>query len=166
MGIRTLLLTLLALSNLPQSAISAGIDGKWKGQVQTYDGNFTYISFAFKTDGEKLTGTEGEYQISKGKIKGDKISFTLELPGADGDRRYEYIGKIKGNEIKVTRVLVFRGSFKDKRNTLFQGTPCFGGKVDLQGTIRHPGPNGTYSGSGNCSRPPEPEKIVLTKVEE
>ena len=60
------------------SAMAADIDGKWTGQVQTQQGTAD-VTFVFKADGEKLTGTMtnqlGEAQISDGSIKGDAVAF-------------------------------------------------------------------------------------------
>jgi hypothetical protein len=196
---RTLLLALLALSVLPLSAIGADIDAKWKaqvkanlnfpiftkmGQIPTYDGKFADIYFTFKSDEKELTGTvssivEGEHQISKGKIKGDKISFTIEIPGppiempgpADAsfdtrDTRYEYTGKIKGHEITLTRLLVFRGSFKDNRNIL-KNPNCDNGYPDMQSIMRRGARSGgPQSWSMGCPPTPKPEKLVLTRVAE
>ena len=62
-----LLLTLLALSILPFSAISADIDGKWHCHDSGCWGpDGTY--FTFKADGKTLSGTMSYQQGSEHKI--------------------------------------------------------------------------------------------------
>ena len=67
----------------------------------------TVINFAFKVDGEKITGTMssemmGEQQISEGVIKGDDVSFAVAMEGPMGAMRITYKGKVAGDEMKLT----------------------------------------------------------------
>ena len=54
-------------------AFAAGIDGKWKGELNTDNGAMP-LTLDLKADGETLTGTltsqMGETPLKEGKIKG------------------------------------------------------------------------------------------------
>mgnify|MGYP003694584041 CR=1 FL=1 len=61
-------------------AVAADISGNWSGTMQMGD-NPIPLTYAFKQDGEKVTGTvttpHGDaIPLSDGKIAGEKISFT------------------------------------------------------------------------------------------
>ena len=63
------------------------------------------LTFAFKQDGEKLTGTvatpSGDLPLSDGKVVGDKISFFV-MADTDGTPTKGICeGVIKGDEITV-----------------------------------------------------------------
>lgn len=98
--------TLIAMAALlaAAAASAAGIDGKWVGKVGESD-----ITFVFKAEGEKLTGTldnaaqAGATEIKDGKIKGDEISFhvTRALQGAE--TKVEWTGKLSGDDLKLQR---------------------------------------------------------------
>jgi hypothetical protein len=59
---------------------SQGINGKWKGQMQSPNGTMD-LTFNFKVSGDSLTGTVesqmGELPISNGKINGKTFSFDV-----------------------------------------------------------------------------------------
>ena len=67
-------------------AFFADINGKWSGVLTTPDGNQFPLTYTFKADNDKLTGTaqnpEGTVDITDGKIKGDSLSFNIEANGA------------------------------------------------------------------------------------
>jgi hypothetical protein len=71
----TALLIMLAIP-----AFSAGIDGKWTATIDGMDGNKTELTYNFKVEGTKLTGTVTSsamtMQITDGKVEGNNISFT------------------------------------------------------------------------------------------
>jgi hypothetical protein len=62
-------------------AAAAGLTGKWTGTLKTLDGNEFPLTYNFKTDSDKLTGTaespEGKWEIADGKISGDDFSFVV-----------------------------------------------------------------------------------------
>ncbi|HVV54726.1 MAG TPA: hypothetical protein VHC47_05360 [Mucilaginibacter sp.] len=80
-------------------AMFAGVAGDWKGTVTAPDGNDYPLSYTFKTDSGKLTGTaqsmQGTVDIQNGKMSGDSLSFAIDVNGvsvghtgkyfADGD---------------------------------------------------------------------------------
>jgi len=72
---------LLVLFWLASPAIAADIDGKWIGSVDGLNGNKVELTYAFKAEGGKLTGTLkssfGEREIVDGKIEGNVISFSI-----------------------------------------------------------------------------------------
>jgi len=98
MRIATAVLLLLLLA-IP--VIAAGIDGKWTATVDGMDGNKMELTYTFKADGAKLTGSVtspmGEMPI-KGKIEGNAVEFTV------GDEQFSYSSKgtLSGDEIKLT----------------------------------------------------------------
>jgi len=69
------------------AAVFADINGKWAGSLTMADGNTIPLSYSFKVDGEKLTGTaqspQGEVNIEDGKVKGDDVTFTVNVQGMD-----------------------------------------------------------------------------------
>jgi hypothetical protein len=92
-----LLLFLLAIP-----VIAAEIDGKWTATVDGMDGNKMELTYNFKADGTKLTGSVtspmGEMQITEGKIEGNAVEFTV------GNEQFSVSSKgtLSGDEIKLT----------------------------------------------------------------
>ena len=104
---------------------AAGIDGKWisETQVGAADGK-TYAlttTLTLKIDGSTLTGTivqvsearwmsamNGKsFDISDGKIDGDKFSFKVAIETKQGDKTAVYEGTVEGDRLKGTTK--FRG---------------------------------------------------------
>lgn len=94
------------------AALAADIDGKWTGQVEGPQGPMD-LTFVFKADGEKLTGTLtnqlGEAAIKDGSIKGDAVAFKVEREFQGTKFTVVYKGKLAGDELKLTRT--FEGEF-------------------------------------------------------
>lgn len=67
-------------------AVITDISGKWSGTVKTPDGSSIDLTYIFKVDGDKLSGTAqangGPQAISECKINGADFSFSV--PGDDG----------------------------------------------------------------------------------
>jgi hypothetical protein len=86
------------------TALAADIDGKWTAETPGRDGTPQQMTLTFKCDGDKVTGTvanaRGEREISKGKIKGDNLSFAVVFQMQGNDITMNYKGKISGDEIK------------------------------------------------------------------
>jgi hypothetical protein len=101
------LATILIALLLTGAAWAADVTGKWTGQMAGPDGNGGFeISFAFKQDGAKLTGTvqgpQGDpIEIADGKVDGDKISFVVKIE-ANGGMKITHDGTISGDEIKLS----------------------------------------------------------------
>lgn len=106
MQLRMICLTAGLLLAFCVAALAAGIDGKWTGQVQGPQGAMD-MTFVFKSEGEKLTGTLtnsfGEVEISDGSIKGDAVAFKVTREFNGNKFTLKYAGKLAGDEIKLTR---------------------------------------------------------------
>lgn len=83
-------------------ATAADLNGKWKGDMKSPNGDNLEIHFTFQVAGEKLTGTVtntyGEEQITEGTVKGDAISFVILAGG--GQFKITYKGKVVGDDLK------------------------------------------------------------------
>ncbi len=90
-------------------ALAANVDGKWVAQVPGQGGQTREITFTFKAEGDKLTGTvsgrQGDVAIADGTIKGDDISFTQAFNAQGNAIKLVYKGKVSGDEIKFTRTV-------------------------------------------------------------
>src|SRR5688572_882657 len=96
----------LALATLTV-ALASNVDGKWVAQVPGQGGQTREVTFNFKAEGGKLTGTvsgrQGDTPISDGTVKGDDISFTQTFEVQGNSIKLTYTGKVSGDEIKMTR---------------------------------------------------------------
>ena len=67
--------------------VITGISGKWTGIVTRPDGSAVTFYYTFKTDNNTLLGsargTNGEYELSEGKVNGDSLSFAIEVDNGD-----------------------------------------------------------------------------------
>jgi hypothetical protein len=90
---------------LATAALAADVTGTWKGDVSSPDGNTFTLTYTFKQDGAKLTGTvlgpQGDpLPIDNGKVDGDKISFSVKVD-FNGGTVFSSEGTIKGDEITL-----------------------------------------------------------------
>jgi hypothetical protein len=88
-------------------ALAADIDGKWSGQYSSGMGEPMTLTYTFKADGNKLTGTslggpDTEIPIKDGKIDGNKISFTVDVDMQGMAMKFKYKGVLAGEELKLT----------------------------------------------------------------
>ena len=64
------------------------------------------LTFVFKQDGEKLTGTvatpSGDLPLSDGKVVGDKISFFVQADMGGTPTKFISEGVVKGDEITMS----------------------------------------------------------------
>jgi hypothetical protein len=90
-------------------AWAADVNGKWTAQVPGRDGQTRELTFTFKAEGEKLTGSmsgqQGDSEITDGRISGDQISFTVKINIQGNERKFLYKGTVSGDEMKVTRTI-------------------------------------------------------------
>lgn len=92
-------LALVATVAVP--GLAADVTGKWQGTVQGDQGEFT-LMFDFTVDGETLGGTVdgpgGRLPITKGTIKGDDLTFNVDL---DAGTTITHEAKATGETIVV-----------------------------------------------------------------
>jgi hypothetical protein len=97
--------TLLCL--LATSALAADVSGKWTASVPGRQGNNMDVTFTFKADGNKLTGSManqmGEREIQDGAIDGDNISFSQTFERNGNSVKLMYKGKVNGDTIEFER---------------------------------------------------------------
>jgi hypothetical protein len=97
--------TALVMALTTATALAADVSGTWTGEMNGGQGGFQ-LSFTFKQDGAKLTGTVQAAQgdpiaISEGKVDGDKISFKVVIQGGT-TITHEGTINAAGDEIKLT----------------------------------------------------------------
>jgi len=85
------------------TAFAADVTGAWTANMAGPNGDSMKITFTFKQDGAKLTGTAGgpmgdPMEISDGKVDGDKLSFNVSFNGMI----IKHEGVITGDTIKLT----------------------------------------------------------------
>jgi hypothetical protein len=82
---------------------AADVSGKWKGPL---DGGEGEIQFTFKVEADALSGTmsgaDGKAFPLKGKLDGDKISFTVESEYQGTPVKLVLNGTVSGEEMKLT----------------------------------------------------------------
>ena len=89
-------ITLMAMAAaLAMTAWAADVSGKWTAQMPGRNGQTRDVTYAFKADGDKLTGSmsfaQGDMQIQDGTVSGDEIKFTRTREG--GDQTQEFTAK-------------------------------------------------------------------------
>lgn len=104
---RSIVLLCAALVLFAVTAFAADVTGNWTAQINGADGNSMTISYAFKQDGTKLTGTVtgpgGDLPIQDGSVQGDKVSFIVTFNGGNGEMKILNEGTVKGaDEITLT----------------------------------------------------------------
>lgn len=105
MRMRALLSILTVLVVLTVAYAASNVDGTWTGQRPGRDGNMMPVTFKFKAEGDKLTGStsmrQNEVPISDGKISGSDVSFTVKMEFGGNSMVMKYTGTISGNEMKL-----------------------------------------------------------------
>jgi hypothetical protein len=99
----------LMMALAPVAARAAtDVTGTWTGEIKGPDGGAGFqVSFTFKQDGDKLTGSvtgaQGEpIAISDGKVVGDKISFKIAFNGMTITHEGTFVAGADGDQIKLT----------------------------------------------------------------
>jgi len=107
MKLKILLFGTVCFVALLASVWAADITGKFVAQMPGRQGGTSELTFVFKAEGDKLTGTVtnqmGENPISEGKITGDEVSFVVAVTFNDMQMKQLYKGKVSGDEFKFTR---------------------------------------------------------------
>jgi hypothetical protein len=79
---------------------AADVNGRWEGNVSGPNGDIQ-LTFNFKADGTKLTGTvetpNGEIPIDDGKLEGDHISFKTHF----NDNEVNHDGTVTGDTMQL-----------------------------------------------------------------
>jgi hypothetical protein len=101
-------------------ALAADISGSWTGAMSMGDNQFS-LTYTFKVDGEKLTGSVGTPQgdslpLIDGKITGDKLSFSVKTEMGNGPVKFVCEGTVKGEDAILL-------STKSEDGTEFGGGP-------------------------------------------
>ena len=99
--IRRILFSALCVLSCAVGGRAAAIDGRWEGRMKSPEGEDMQLTFSFKADGDKLSGSvetpSGDLPISDGKIKGDEFSFVVDAGGNSIDHQ----GKVSGDTISM-----------------------------------------------------------------
>jgi hypothetical protein len=103
---RALCVTAVLCAIFAGVALAADISGNWSGTIQMGDNPFT-LTYAFKQDGEKLTGTvtgpQGDpLPLNDGKVVGDKLSFNVKVDMGGTPAKFSSEGTVKGDEISLS----------------------------------------------------------------
>jgi hypothetical protein len=100
---RTLFATLLC-ALCATLLLAADFSGTWSGTAVFGDNQFP-LTYVFKQDGEKLTGSVtgpgGEIPLAEGKAAGDKISFSVTVDMNGNAAKFVSEGTLKGEEIAL-----------------------------------------------------------------
>lgn len=106
---RAFALAVPALATTMRGLRAAEVDGKWEAEIEGPQGS-TVFTFDLKADGETLTGTVGnemmgEFEIQDGKISNDQVEFVQVMQRGDLQIRFNYAGKVSGDEMELTRTV-------------------------------------------------------------
>ena len=97
--------TLLVCFVMVCLAAIADLTGRWNGKITMADGSEIMLTYVFKADGEKLSGSiispQGELPIYDGKINGNDFSFKVDV----GDSPILSTGKFYGDSVAVDATL-------------------------------------------------------------
>jgi len=96
------LLFALACFTFAGLLLAGDISGTWTGSMSAGD-NQIPLTYKFKQDGAKLTGTVtgpgGDLTLADGKVDGDKISFYITVDMGGQPSKFMSTGTVKGEEI-------------------------------------------------------------------
>jgi len=100
-------LLIVFLGFLAATLGAADVGGKWIGDVNTPDGQSISLTFTFKLDGGKVTGTvtgpTGDIDISDGKIDGETLQFGLSVDAGGQQMVFKCTGKLAAeDQLKIT----------------------------------------------------------------
>lgn len=106
---KSAVLTLAACMLMSVAAWAASLDGTWIVKTPGRDGATTDVTYTFKTEGSKITGTiaggrGGDRPIKDGKVEGDNFEFSVERPGRNGGDAMvvTYKGRVTGDTISFS----------------------------------------------------------------
>src|SRR5262245_329172 len=98
--------SILVLVVLSVTAYAADVDGTWNGVIQGPMGDLP-VTFKFKADGAKLTGSTlgfdgSEVPIQDGKIDGNTITFSVTFDFGGMPFMLSYKGVVSAEDMKMT----------------------------------------------------------------
>lgn len=87
---------------LAAAAWAADVTGTWKAEITGQDGNSFTLTYSFKQDGAKLTGTvtgpQGDpLDLMEGKVEEGKIHFAVNVP-FNGGTKFISDGAVKSDD--------------------------------------------------------------------
>jgi hypothetical protein len=96
----------VAVLLLGAPVFAADVDGKWTGTVSTPNGDLP-VTFEFKADGARLTGSTMGFdgsmvEIKNGTVEGQNIAFSVTFDFGGMPLEVTYKGVVSPTEIKVT----------------------------------------------------------------
>lgn len=102
------LIKLFAVAALGCAAFAADLNGKWTATVQGRGGQSREVTYIFKVEGSKLTGTTtgmggNTIDLQDGKVDGDNIEFKTKVEFNGNSMVMLYKGKVEAGEIKFTQ---------------------------------------------------------------
>ena len=114
--------SVLILLVLAGVALAADITGNWSGNMSFGDNQFT-LSYAFKQDGAKLTGTVtgpdgNSLPLVDGKVDGDTVTFAVNVDMNGNNAKFVSSGTVKGDEIAITTKVEGNSDFPPNSMTL------------------------------------------------
>jgi hypothetical protein len=97
---------LLGLALISAPAFANNIDGDWSGSLDSPNGP-VQISYTFKADGAKLTGTTtgpdgAKLAIKDGMVNGDMLAFTVDVDMGGNAMTFKYTGVVSAEGIALT----------------------------------------------------------------
>jgi hypothetical protein len=95
------------LAVMTVSLCAADIGGKWVGDVSTPDGQTISLTFTFKLDAGKVTGTvtgpQGDIEIADGKMDGETLQFGFNVDAGGQQLNFKCTGKLAADDqLKIT----------------------------------------------------------------
>ena len=88
------------------TASAADVSGTWKAAIETPNGpletTFQFKVDGNKLTGSTSNQFMGETPISEGKVDGDNLSFTVNASFNGNDMKLNFKGKVAGDEMKLT----------------------------------------------------------------
>jgi hypothetical protein len=88
------------------AAVIADMSGQWSATFNAPDGNAYPLTYSFKIDGDKLTGTletSGmSVPIDSGKVTGDNVSFSVTVQGITYAHKGKYYNPADSVGLDVT----------------------------------------------------------------
>ena len=118
----SILSSILILCVLAGAALAADITGAWSGNM-TFGDNQITLSYTFKQDGAKLTGTVtgpdgNSLPLVDGKVDEDKVNFAVNVDMNGNTAKFVSSGTIKGDEIAITTKVEGNSDFPPNSMTL------------------------------------------------